>query len=376
MSRLVRPHGGALVNRLAPAGGAEELRVRAAALPRIDLTRRELCDLELIATGALSPLEGFLGREDFTSVVEQRRLANGLPFTLPITLAVSERPPGPSGLWWEGRLIGRIEVRDVFEYSREAEAERVYGTPDPAHPGVRLTLDREPLLVGGPVTLFERQFPESPAPAEVRAEFEHRGWSRVAAFQTRNPIHRAHEYLTKVALETSDGLLIHPLVGETKSDDIPAEVRLRVYGVLLEKYYPKGRVVLATLPASMRYAGPREAIVHAILRQNYGASHFIVGRDHAGVGKYYGPFDAQKIFDELPLEIRPLRFDNTFWCAACSGLASAKTCPHAPEARLSLSGTQVRERLARGESLPEEFTRPEVAEVLRDYYSKLETVTR
>lgn len=357
---LIRPHGGALVNRFDPSAAA-----RAAGLPKIELTRREACDLELLGIGAYSPLTGFLGRLDFESVLEQRRLADGRAWTIPVTLTGEVDGP-EAALVWEDRIVGILHVRDRFTYPREKEAGHVYGTIDPSHPGVKATLEREENLLGGPITLVERIFPDSPTPAELRAEFERRGWRRIAAFQTRNPIHRAHEYLTKVALEISDGLLIHPLVGETKSDDIPADVRQRAYEALVTKYYPKDRVVLATLPASMRYAGPREAVHHAILRQNYGASHFIVGRDHAGVGKFYGPYDAQKIFDDVEVAIQPLRFENTFYCYDCGGLASLKTCPHGAESRLSLSGTQVREKLAKGEDLPAEFTRPEVARVLRD----------
>jgi sulfate adenylyltransferase len=372
------PHGGRLVNRLAPEGNVEELRDKARRFPVVELTRRELCDLELLGVGAFSPLEGFLDFENFRSVIESKRLANGLTWTIPITLSVSrDQALGRyAALAREGRTVGILEVGDRYEYPKECEADLVYGTKDPSHPGVKATLERKDLLIGGTVTLLERSFPESLTPAETRAEFARRGWKRVAAFQTRNPIHRAHEYLTKVALETVDGLLIHPLVGETKSDDIPADVRERAYRVLIEKYYPASRVVLATLPASMRYGGPREAVHHAIIRQNYGATHFIVGRDHAGVGKFYGPYDAQTIFDDVEVAITPLRFENTFYCSACEGLASAKTCPHGPETRLMLSGTQVREKLAKGEDLPGEFTRPEVAEVLREHYATMACTPR
>jgi sulfate adenylyltransferase len=380
---LIPPHGGRLVNRLAPEGNLDELRARAARLPRVDLTLRELCDLELLATGALSPLDGFVGERDFRSIVTEKRLAGGLAWTIPITLSVSKHQAAslPEGryaaLAFDGRVVALVEVAHRFEFDREEEALAVYGTRDPSHPGVKATLSRGEVLVGGTITLLERVVsrswgPRSLDPAETRAEFGRRGWRRVSGFQTRNPIHRAHEHITKVALETVDGLLVHPLVGETKDDDLPAEVRMRACEALLEKYYPAGRVLLAALPAAMRYAGPREAVHHAILRQNHGCSHFIVGRDHAGVGSFYGPFDAHRIFDEFDREelaITPLFFDAAFWCRACGGMASAKTCPHGASERVALSGTQVRATLAAGGELPEEFTRPEVADVLRGHYA-------
>jgi len=368
----IRPHGGRLVTRLVPPENVDELRRRALKLPTVGLTRRELCDLELIATGGFSPLEGFLGRADFVRVLEEMRLSNGLAWTIPITLAATREEAAAltegkyAGLAREGRVVALLEVAEKYEYPREDEAKRVYGTADPAHPGVRATLARKDVLIGGTVSLLERSF-DTPTPAELRAEFAARGWRRVAGFQTRNPIHRAHEYLLRVALEGVDGLLVHPLVGETKDDDLPADVRMKAYEALLERYFPRERVVLAPLPASMRYAGPREAVHHAIIRQNHGVSHFIVGRDHAGVGRFYGPFDAQKVFDEVELDIVVLPFDIAFWCRACGSVASPKTCPHPPEERLVLSGTQVRQLLAEGQELPAEFTRPEVAAVLRDH---------
>ncbi len=386
---LIQPHGGKLVNRLAPDANVRDLREAAASLPRIELTRRELCDLELIATGAFSPLDGFLREKDFVNVVRSKRLAGGLAWTIPISLSVSKDQAAPlhegkvAALSYDGKIVALVEVAERFTFDKVEEARLVFGTTDPSHPGVKATLSRADVLIGGTITLLERVVSKawgrrSLDPIETRSEFDLRGWTRIVAFQTRNPIHRAHEYLIKTALETVDGLLVHPLVGETKDDDIPADVRMKAYEVLIEKYFAQDRVLLSTLPAAMRYAGPREAVIHAILRQNYGASHFIVGRDHAGVGTFYGPFDAHKIFGEFTkdeLSITPYFFDATFWCNACGGLASAKTCPHGAETRVSLSGTQVRAKLAAGENLPDEFTRPEVAEVLRTHYQKAEACT-
>jgi sulfate adenylyltransferase len=374
MTNLIRPHGGSLVSRIVPPENVQELRRRALTLPTLELTRRELCDLELIATGGFSPLDGFLNREDFVAVVERKRLARGFAWTIPVTLSTSREKASAlkegkyAALAKDGRVVALLEVGDRYEYPREAEAKAVYGTTDASHPGVRAVLERGDVLVGGVVSLLERSF-DAPTPAELRETFARRGWRRVAGFQTRNPIHRAHEYLLRVALEGADGLLVHPLVGDTKDDDIPADVRMRAYAALL-KYFPTDRVVLAPLPAAMRYAGPREAVHHAIIRQNHGVSHFIVGRDHAGVGKFYGPFDAQKIFDEFTpdeLAIEILRFDAAFHCVKCGSVASPKTCPHGAEDRLTLSGTQVRQLLVEGKDLPAEFTRPEVAAVLREH---------
>ena len=368
---LIAPHGGRLVDRTGPRPAGLE------ALERITLTPREVSDLDMLAAGALSPLEGFMGRADYEPVVDEMRLAGGLPWALPVCLAV-ERPPrgdrvalvDPGGL-----LLGTLEVEDVYEYDREREAERCFGTTDDAHPGVARLLRQDPLYLAGPVIVFERVPPPFPElaldPAETRALFTERGWRRVVGFQTRNPIHRAHEYLTKGALETVDGLLIHPLVGETKSDDVPAGTRIECYRVLLERYYPLDRVVLSAFPAAMRYAGPREAIWHALCRKNYGCSHFIVGRDHAGVGTYYGTYDAQLIFDEFApheLDIEPMFFEHAFYCRACGQMATPKTCPHDVKEHVFLSGTKVRELLAAGELPPAEFSRPEVAEVLIGAY--------
>ena len=374
------PHGGRLVDRLLPPQRRAEAQDRARALPTVRLDARQLSDLQMIAQGAFSPLEGFLGRQDYRSVLEHMRLADGTPWPLPVTLAVEDEAARAlkegqevALLAPDGRLAGLLELAEVFPYDKEQEAQRVFRTADPAHPGVAALLQRGDVLLGGKVWALELERGEGPfrpywlTPAETRAEFARRGWRTVVGFQTRNPIHRAHEYIQKCALEMVDGLLVHPLVGETKADDIPAQVRLRCYEALLQGYYPQERVVLAVFPAYMRYAGPREAVFHALCRKNYGCTHFIVGRDHAGVGNYYGPYDAQHIFREFTpqeLGITPLFFENAFYCRRCGGMASAKTCPHPPQERVDLSGTQVRALLARGELPPPEFTRPEVARLL------------
>jgi sulfate adenylyltransferase len=368
---LIRPHGGELVDRSDGRPDGVD------SLERVTLSSRELSDLGMLASGALSPLEGFMGAEDYERVVEEMRLASGLPWALPVCLAVPAAPRGDrvALAGEDGALYGVLDVEEVFDYDKEREAERCFRTTDEAHPGVARLFEQHALYLAGRVTVFARPEPAFPElaldPAETRAAFAERGWKRVVGFQTRNPIHRAHEYLTKVALETVDGLLVHPLVGDTKSDDVPAAVRVDCYRALLEGYYPADRVLLAAFPAAMRYAGPREAIWHAICRKNYGCSHFIVGRDHAGVGTYYGTYDAQLIFDEFQpheLDIEPMFFEHSFWCTACGSMASTKSCPHGDAERVFLSGTQVRELLAGGEVPPVEFTRPEVAEVLIEAY--------
>jgi len=369
--RLIAPHGGMLVDR---TGERPEGLER---LERVTLTSREVSDLDMLACGALSPLVGFMGRDDYERVVEEMRLASGLIWALPVCLAVPEAPRGDRVALVDeaGTALAVLDVEDVYEYDRTREAERCFRTTDDAHPGVARLYAQHPLYLSGLVTVFERPRPQfeelARDPVETRAIFAERGWKRVVGFQTRNPIHRAHEYLTKVALETVDGLLVHPLVGDTKSDDVPAETRVECYRVLLDGYYPSDRVLLSAFPAAMRYAGPREAVWHAICRKNYGCSHFIVGRDHAGVGDYYGTYDAQLIFDAFEpheLDLEPLFFEHSFFCRACGSMASAKTCPHPAEEHVFLSGTKVRELLAAGEVPPEEFTRHEVAEVLIEAY--------
>jgi sulfate adenylyltransferase len=368
---LIAPHGGYLVDRTGPKPDNVE------SLEQIPLTSRELSDLDMLASGALSPLEGFMGRDDYERVLEEMRLAKGIPWALPVCLAVDHEPQGDEVTLTDeaGKPFAVLEVDETYEYDKEREARNAFRTRDESHPGVARLYAQKPLYLAGKVTVFERAHPAFPQlaldPAETRATFAERGWKRVVGFQTRNPIHRAHEYLTKGALETVDGLLIHPLVGDTKSDDVPAATRVECYRVLLENYYPQGRVVLSAFPAAMRYAGPREAIWHAICRKNYGCSHFIVGRDHAGVGDYYGTYDAQLIFDEFEpheLDIEPMFFEHAFWCKVCGQMATPKTCPHGGDDHVFLSGTKVRELLANGELPPVEFSRPEVAEVLIEAY--------
>ena len=370
-THLIAPHGGELVDRTGERPDDLD------ALEVVRLTPRELADLDMLASGALSPLAGFMGREDYGRVVDEMRLASGLPWALPVCLAVAEAPKGDRVALADesGEPLAVLDVEEVYSYDKEREAERCFRTTEAAHPGVARLYAQADSYLAGPVTVFRRQEPSFPElhrdPADTRALFAERGWKRVVGFQTRNPIHRAHEYLTKCALETVDGLLIHPLVGETKSDDVPAAVRVEAYRVLVDGYYPSDRVVVSAFPAAMRYAGPREAIWHAICRKNWGCSHFIVGRDHAGVGSYYGSYDAQLIFDEFEpheLEVEPMFFEHSFWCKACGQMASPKTCPHEGDDRVFLSGTQVREMLGQGELPPEEFTRPEVAQVLIDAY--------
>jgi len=380
---LIRPHGGTLVDQLVSDRELDGLQDRAKLLPQIRLDARELADLEMLATGALSPLRGFMSSADYASVRDRMRLANGLVWPLPITLAVSEevrstlRAGSETALFSSsGRLWAVLRIEEIFQRDPMQEARAVYKTDSANHPGVSYLLSRPRWLVGGEVRALP--FPEDLpfaqhrlSPRQVRQIIATRGWRSVAGFQTRNPIHRAHEHLTKVALEVTDGLLVHPLVGETKGDDVPASVRFRVYQALLDKYYPKERTVLAAFPAAMRYAGPREAIFHALVRKNYGVTHLIVGRDHAGVGDFYGPFDAQRVFDEFQLEdigVVPLKFEAAFFCTLCGSLASAKTCPHDPSHRLEFSGSRVRQILRDGGDLPEQFTRREVAELLRAHY--------
>jgi sulfate adenylyltransferase len=376
----IAPHGGDLVDLLVPEGRREATRAEADHLPKLVVNARELSDLEMLTVGALSPLRGFVGEADYVSVLETMHLTNGLAWSIPVTLSLTEddvKRIGAGGsvalLPWEaGDPIAVVEVAEVFKRDRQKESVGVFGTEDLEHPGVQALHDAGDFCLAGTVRALalpehDDFLPYRLTPAQTRAAFAERGWRTVVGFQTRNPIHRAHEYLQKCALEIVDGLLVHPLVGATKDDDVPADVRMRCYEALFEGYYPKDRAMVSVFPAAMRYAGPREAIWHAICRKNYGCTHFIVGRDHAGVGSYYGTYDAQRIFEEFEpgeLGITPLMFEHSFWCNACEGMASPKTCPHDEGSRVSLSGTKVRAMLRAGERPPAEFSRPEVADIL------------
>jgi sulfate adenylyltransferase len=375
---LILPHGGTLTLNRAGEAERTELQERVKSLPALTIGSRQLADLEMLAIGAYSPLRGFMSRADYLGVVNDMHLSNGLPWSVPITLATTRQQANELHIGSELALVDEqgvlqaiMTLEDKFDYDKQHEARQVYRTEDEAHPGVAVVYGQGDILLGGPVRVVALQpqtFPEQRlTPSQSRALFAERGWRRVVGFQTRNPVHRAHEYIQKCAMETVDGLFLHPLVGDTKGDDIPADVRMRCYEVLLANYYPANRVVLGVLPAAMRYAGPREAIFHALMRKNYGCSHFIVGRDHAGVGNYYGTYDAHFIFAEFEageLGITPMFFDHTFFCRACDAMASSKTCPHGNEQHVTLSGTRVRQMLQAGEIPPREFSRPEVAKVL------------
>jgi sulfate adenylyltransferase len=384
---LVPPHGGRLKPLLLEGEELEKEKERAKNLPAVRLTSRETSDLIMMAIGAFSPIGGFMGEDDYMGVVENMHMADGTLWPIPITLSVTKEQADTIETGSEvalkddesGELMGSMTVEEKYVYDKVNEAKNVFRTNDAAHPGVAKVYAQNEILIAGPVKAFsEGPYPQQfgdhyGRPLDTRRIFTDLGWDTVAGFQTRNPIHRSHEYCTKIALEVCDGILIHPLVGKLKADDIPADIRMKCYEVLMENYYPKDRVVLKVYPMEMRYGGPREAILHAIFRQNYGCSHLIVGRDHAGVGNYYGPFDAQEIFEELDegeLHLRPLKIDWTFWCHKCDGMASMKTCPHGKDDRVLISGTQLRQMLADGQMPPKEFTRPEVAQILMDYYKE------
>ncbi|GAB5490656.1 MAG: sulfate adenylyltransferase [Phototrophicaceae bacterium] len=382
---LIAPHGGVLIDRVVPANEKTAMLARAENAPKVGLSAVSLSDVMLIAMGVVSPLKGFMGQADYRRVVNDMHLESGEPWTIPIALPVDiataqslEIGQDVALVDADGNLVGLLELSDKYSYDKKVEAENVYRTTEEAHPGVARVYAQDDMYLGGDIWVFDLPEPEFPneflTPAQSRAYFEEQGWSEIVAFQTRNPIHRAHEYLQKVAMEVVDGLMLHPLVGETKSDDVPAEIRMESYRVVIDHYYPKGRVLLNTFPAAMRYAGPREAVFHAICRKNYGCSHFIVGRDHAGVGKYYGTYDAQDIFDEFDktaIDITPLKFEHAFYSKKENKIVTAKTSIYGKEDWMFLSGTQVRELLTAGKDLPEEFTRPEVSKVLLKGYAQM-----
>jgi sulfate adenylyltransferase len=380
---LVAPHGGTLVNRILSPEAAKVAASEAKSLPTITLSPREAFDLEMIAIGAFSPLTGFMGEADFKRVCTEMRLANGTVWPIPVILSPADEVAAKISVGdrvalndGKGRLLGTIRISEKYKHDKELEIPNVYKTSDDAHPGVKIVRGQGNWNLAGAIDVItpthEPEFSDYRLPpAKTREEFAKRGWNTVAAFQTRNPIHRSHEYLTKCALEMTDGLLIHPLVGETKSDDIPAETRMRCYQVLVDLYYKKDRTMLSVMPLAMRYAGPREAILHTLIRKNYGVTHFIVGRDHAGVGNYYGTYDAQSIFDQFDIPkdigVTILKFEHTAWCKKCEAVVSSKTCPHGPEDKVAPSGTKVRELLKAGQRPPVEFSRPEVADILIEW---------
>jgi sulfate adenylyltransferase len=372
----VAPHGGTLINRIVTEEQKAEFLSQADSLPRVQLDERATSDLVMIAIGGFSPISGFMGEADYKSVVDDMRMTDGTVWSVPVTLSVTEEVAAPlkEGSLIrldspEGKFIGVLELTEKYTYSKVHEAVNVYGTDEDAHPGVKVVYEQGAINLAGPIWLLEREthplFPSYQIdPTASRAMFREKGWRTVVGFQTRNPIHRAHEYIIKCALEIVDGLFLHPLVGATKSDDIPADVRMRCYEIMLENYFPQDRVILAINPSAMRYAGPREAIFHALIRKNYGCTHFIVGRDHAGVGDYYGTYDAQEIFNQFKPEelgITPLKFEHAFYCTRTEQMATSKTSPATKEERVHLSGTKVRALLREGKVPPPEFSRPKVA---------------
>ncbi len=389
MSKLVRPHGGGELKPLLLTGAALDAeKTRASSLPKVRMSSRETGDLIMMGIGGFTPLEGFMTHADWQGVCDGYKMANGLFWPIPVTLSTDEVTAQAIKVGDDvalvdgetGDIMGTMKVTEKYSIDKAHECMQVYKTTDLDHPGVKMVMDQGPVNLAGPVkvlstgTFKEEYGDQFMTPAETRAKFEELGWSKIAAFQTRNPMHRSHEYLAKIAIETMDGVLIHSLLGALKPGDIPAEVRSAAIGTLIDNYFVKGTVIQAGYPLDMRYAGPREALLHALFRQNYGCSHLIVGRDHAGVGDYYGPFDAQKIFDEIPkdaLETKNMNIDWTFWCNKCGGMASMRTCPHGAEDRVLLSGTKVRKMLSEGEDLPATFSRPEVANVLKAYYATL-----
>jgi len=390
MNPLVGPHGASELRPLLLEGAALEAeRARAQALPKWRVSSRERGDLIMLGIGGFTPLAGFMGEADWRGVCDHMRCADGLFWPIPITLSVDEAtasaiPPGGEVALTDpddGHLLATLRVTERYRIDKAHECRAVFRTTDPSHPGAKMVLEQAAVNLAGPVrVLSQGGYPEKygalyMTPAQTRALFLEKGWSRVAAFQTRNPMHRSHEYLAKCAIEVCDGVLVHSLLGALKPGDIPAEVRTRAIAALAKDYFVPSTIVQAGYPLDMRYAGPREALLHALFRQNYGCSHLIVGRDHAGVGSYYGPFDAHRIFDDIPagsLQTQPLRFDVTFWCYRCGGMASGRTCPHTDADRLQVSGTQLRRWLSEGQPVPSEFSRPEVLDILREYYAGLD----
>ena len=390
MPGLVKPHGGGPLKPLMVEGPAREAEVaRAASLPRVRVSSREKGDLIMLGIGGFTPLEGFMTHGDWERVCDGMKLANDLFWPIPITLSTDKATADAIATGAEvalldpddGEILATMRVTEKYAIDKAHECMMVFKTADLEHPGVKMVMEQGDVNLAGPVKVLSTGgFPEKygalfMTPKETRALFESLGWSKVAAFQTRNPMHRSHEYLAKVAIETCDGVLVHSLLGALKPGDIPAEVRTEAISVLIDRYFVKKTVVQSGYPLDMRYAGPREALLHALFRQNYGCSHLIVGRDHAGVGSYYGPFDAHRIFDEIPagsLETEPPKIDWTFWCFQCGGMASARTCPHDEKDRLLVSGTKLRKWLSEGSPVPAEFSRPEVLEILRKYYAGLE----
>ncbi|MCF6409150.1 sulfate adenylyltransferase [Pseudalkalibacillus salsuginis] len=373
------PHGGRLINRFGFICTEEFTNLK-----KIELTRGQLNDLDCIASGVYSPLEGFMTKDDYDNVLDYMRLKTGEIWTIPITLPIDEtriselKDEKRVLLVYDSDVYGVLEVDDIYHVDLKREAELIYGTVDPDHPGVKKLYGRPSVNIGGQITMFKRvtaSFPNHTyAPEETRLIFQQKGWNTIVGFQTRNPIHRAHEYIQKTALEHVDGLFLHPLVGETKSDDVPAEVRMKCYEVLLDNYYPKDRYLLGVFSSSMRYAGPREAVFHAIVRKNFGCTHFIIGRDHAGVGDYYGTYDAQRLLNQFKgddLGIVPVCLEHSFYCRKCDQMTSLKTCPHDSENHIHLSGTKVRKMLKEGTVPPLYFSRKEVVDILIDYYQKL-----
>ncbi|MDH4060164.1 MAG: sulfate adenylyltransferase [Aquincola sp.] len=390
MSTLVRPHGGEMLRPLLLEGAALDAELaRARTLPRLTVTSRERGDILMLGIGGFTPLDGFMTHADWQGVCDGMRTASGLFWPIPITLSTDKATAESFKTGHEvalvdpddGSVLATMRVTEKYAINKAHECAMVFRTTDPAHPGVKMVMEQPEVNLAGPVkVLSQGGFPEKygalyMTPAQTRAMFASLGWSRIAAFQTRNPMHRSHEYLAKVAIEVCDGVLVHSLLGALKPGDIPAEVRTRAISALVERYFVKSTIVQAGYPLDMRYAGPREALLHALFRQNYGCSHLIVGRDHAGVGSYYGPFDAHHIFDQIPpdaLQTRPLKIDVAFWCYQCGGMASGRTCPHGDGDRLQVSGTQFRKSLSAGDHVPPEFSRPEVVEILRKYYAELD----